>query len=242
VLGLDEHFFTRRKGYATTLCDLRHHKIYDVVLGRSEAALEAYLARLEGKAEVRVVSMDLASVYRSIVRKHFPHARIVADRFHVIRVINHHFLACWKELDPVGSRSRGLTSLIRRHHHNLTPHQQVRLAAYLAAHPALELIYRFKQRLCYLLLKKHRTRKQCEKLAPRFLRAIYQLRQAGLPQLVQLGETLDAWRDEIGAMWRFTRNNGITEGFHNKMELISRQAYGFRNFENYRQRVQVLCA
>ena len=24
-------------------------------------------------------------------------------------------------------------------------------------------------------------------------------------------------------MWRFTRNNGITEGFHNKMELINRQ-------------------
>jgi transposase len=66
-------------------------------------------------------------------------------------------------------------------------------------------------------------------------------RQAGLPQLVQLGETLDAWRDEIGAMWRLTRNNGITEGFHNKMELIGRQAYGFRNFENYRLRVKVLC-
>jgi len=43
-------------------------------------------------------------------------------------------------------------------------------------------------------------------------------------------------------MWRFTRNNGITAGFRTKMETISRQAYGFRNFENYRQRVQVLCA
>ena len=43
------------------------------------------------------------------------------------------------------------------------------------------------------------------------------------------------------AMWRFTRNNGITEGFHSKMELISRQACGFRNFENYRLRVKVLC-
>ena len=41
--------------------------------------------------------------------------------------------------------------------------------------------------------------------------------------------------------WRFTRNNGITEGFHNKMELVSRQAYGFRNFENYRLRARVLC-
>ena len=73
------------------------------------------------------------------------------------------------------------------------------------------------------------------------MRAIYQLRQARLPQLVQLGNTLHSWSGEIATMWRFSRSNGITEGFHNKMELISRQAYGFRNFENYRLRVKVLC-
>ena len=242
VLGIDEHFFTRRSGYATTLCDLRNHKVYDVVLGRSELSLEAYFRRLEGKAEVRVVCMDLAAHYRSLVRLHFPNARIVADRFHVIRIINHHFLACWRDLDAVGSRNRGLLSLMRRHRHNLRADQQLRLAAYLAAHPALESIYRFKQRLCDLLLKKHRTRRQCEQLVPRFLRALYQLRQAGLAQLVQLGQTLASWSQEIVAMWRFTRNNGITEGFHNKMELINRQAYGFRNFQNYRLRVKVLCS
>ena len=113
---------------------------------------------------------------------------------------------------------------------------------YLAEHPALNLIYRFKQRLCYLLLKKHKTRRQCQKLIPRFLRAIDDLRQSGPAPLVTLGETLHSWSEEIARMWRFTRSNGITEGFHNKMETISRQAYGFRNFENYRQRVQVLCA
>jgi transposase len=42
-------------------------------------------------------------------------------------------------------------------------------------------------------------------------------------------------------MWRFTKSNGITEGFHTKMEMISRRAYGFRNFENYRLRVLALC-
>jgi transposase len=241
VLGIDEHFFTRKKGFATTLCDLGNHKVYDVVLGRSEASLESYFLSLEGKDGVRVVCMDLASGYRSLVRKHFPQARIVADRFHVIRIINHHFLACWRDLDAVGSRNRGLLSLMRRHRHNLRGDQQLRLAAYLGERPALELIYRFKQRLCYLLLKKHRTRQQCETLIPRFLRSVYQLRQAGLAPLVQLGQTLAAWSEEIVAMWRFTRNNGITEGFHNKMELINRQAYGFRNFQNYRLRVKVLC-
>lgn len=242
ILGIDEHFFTRKKGYATTFCDLKNHRIYDVTLGRSEAALESYFLALEGKEQVRIVCMDLAAVYRLIVRKHFPKALIVADRFHVIRLINHHFLACWREIDPVGSKHRGLMSLMRRHRHNLKPEQNLRLLAYLAQRPALDLIYRFKQRLCYLLLKKHKTRRECQKLIPRFLRAVVELRQSGLTQLVTLGDTLHTWSDEIARMWRFTRSNGITEGFHNKMETITRQAYGFRNFENYRQRVQVLCS
>jgi transposase len=49
VLGIDEHFFTRRHGYATTFCDLKNHKVQEVVLGRSEASLESYLSRLEDK-------------------------------------------------------------------------------------------------------------------------------------------------------------------------------------------------
>ena len=241
ILGIDEHFFTRRKGFATTLCDLKNHTVYDVVLGRSEAALEAYLQKLEGKDKVLVVCMDLSSTYRSIVEKYFPHALIVADRFHVIRLINHHFLACWRDLEAVGSRNRGLLSLMRRHRRHLRPEQKSRLQAYLDAHPVLDAIYRFKQHLCYLLLKKHRTARQCRQLIPHLLTAIDHLRQARLPHLVQLGETLHSWKVEIARMWRFTRNNGITEGFHNKMETISRQAYGFRNFENYRLRVKVLC-
>ena len=145
-------------------------------------------------------------------------------------------------IDPVGSNNRGLMSLMRRHRHNLKPDQKPRLLAYLAERPASEAIYRVKQRLCYLLLKKHKTRRQCVKLIPRFLRIVAELRHCGLAQLVTLGETLGSWSEEIARMWRFTRSNGITEGFHNKMETISRQAYGFRNFEHYRQRVQVLCS
>ncbi len=74
------------------------------------------------------------------------------------------------------------------------------------------------------------------------LPGVASLRCCGLAPLVQLGHTLYAWRDEIACMWRFTRNNGITEGFHTKMELLQRQAYGFRNFQNYRLRVSVMCS
>jgi transposase len=241
VLGIDEHFFTRRKGYATTFCNLEKHNIYDVVLGRSEASLAAYLHALKGKDRVRVVCMDLSSTYRAIVRRHFPKARIVADRFHVIRLLNLHFLACWKELDAAGARNRGLLSLMRRHRRNLSPAQQSRLGIYFRASPAVEAVWRFKERLTSLLLKKHKTQKQCARLIPRFLRAIADLRASGFAQLVTLGDTLFSWAAEIATMWRFTRNNAITEGFHTKMEVLQRQAYGFRNFTNYRLRVQVMC-
>lgn len=242
VLGIDEHFFTRKHGYATTLCDLKHHKVYDVVLGRSEKALEPYFSRLEGKARVKVVCIDLSSSYRALIRKHFPKAMIVADRFHVIRLINQQFLATWRALDPTGSQNRGLLSLIRRHPQNLKPEQQKSLNRYWIEHPEVRPVYDFKQRLCRLLLKKHCKARHCRRLIPLLLRHIEDLKQGGFEALEQLGRTLGSWSEEIARMWRFTKNNGITEGFHNKMEMISRRAFGFRNFENYRLRVRVLCA
>ena len=243
VLGIDEHFFSRRHGYSTTLCDLARQRVFDIVLGRSEASLEAYMQRLKGKDRVEVVCMDLSVTYRALARKYFPQARIVADRFHVIRLVNHHFLACWKQIDPVGSRHRGLVSLMRRHRSRLKSEEQAaNLMAYLDERPGLKAIYDFKQRLCELLLQKHCSHRKCQSLAKRLVHAIDELRNSKLPYLVQLGETLHSWSEEIATMWRFTKNNGITEGFHNKMETLKRRAYGFRNFENYRLRVRVTCS
>lgn len=39
---------------------------------------------------------------------------------------------------------------------------------------------------------------------------------------------------------RYTKNNGITKGYHNKMKIIVRKGFGFRNFENHRLRVKAL--
>ena len=107
--------------------------------------------------------------------------------------------------------------------------------------PTLKSAYEFKQRLCKLLIIKERTAKGCKKLIPEFLTMIDRLRSSPLASLKTLGDTLFQWRAEIARMWRFTKTNSITEGFHNKMEMISGRAYGFRNFENYRLRVRVHC-
>jgi transposase len=241
VLGIDEHFFSRKQGYATTLVDLRNHKVFDVVLGRDEATLGAYLKGLSGRDRVQVVCMDLSETYRRMIRKYFPNAKIVADRFHVIRWINHQFLKTWGDFDPVGRKNRGLISLIRRHPWNLRPEQKINLEKYFEENPGLKAIYDFKTGLVELLLKKHQKREEAKALIPQLLWHIEQCRKSPLPRFQELARTLKRWLEPIARMWRFTKNNGITEGLHNKMEMLSRRAFGFRNFYNYRLRVIALC-
>jgi len=238
VLGIDEHFFTRKKGYATTLVDLNNHKVFDVVLGRSELSLRQYLSRLPGRDQVQVVVMDLSETYRQIVQRYFPNARIVADRFHVVRLVNHHFLRLWQQQDPLGRRNRGLLSLMRRHHWKLTNEQRDNLARYLEQYPVLKSLYDAKQRLTQLLLLKNLMPKHASKFARKLLDLIKQFAQSPARTLA---DTLTSWIEPIVRMWTFSKSNGITEGFHNKMEMISRRAFGFRNFENYRMRVLAQC-
>jgi transposase len=241
VLGIDEHFFTRKEGFATTLCDLANHKVYDVILGRTAKALDQPLERIAERYRTRVAVMDLSDTYRQIVKTHFPNALIVADRFHVIRLVNHHFLKAWQLLDAEGRKNRGLLSLMRRHEKNLKPEQRPKLEAYLNERPVLAEIYAFKQKLCALLSLKGQRRVALRPIVHDFIDMINQLRATTLEPLRTLGETLDRWKDEIGRMLRFSRSNGITEGFHTKMEMLSRRAFGFRNFQNYRLRVLAHC-
>ena len=138
-----------------------------------------------------------------------------------------------------GVRSE-LLSLIRRHKKSLIPGQLASLGRYLDSHPELTAIYDFKQDLVRILLNKERTARQCKRLIPIFLDYIEKLKGSILSSMVTLGKTLESCREEAARMFRFTKSNSILEGFHNKMEMISHRAYGFRNFENYRLRVKAL--
>jgi transposase len=237
VLGIDEHFFTRKKGYATTFVDLRKHTVFDVKLGRSEPSLRRYLRTIDGRDKVQVVVMDMSETYRSIARRYFPNATIVADRFHVVRLINQHFLNVWKQHDPEGRKNRGLISLMRRHQWRLKDEQHAKLMSYLAEFPVLQALYVVKQKLIRFMLLKTLTARRAKRKLPRYLDLLEALQDSPLRSLVR---TLKSWMAPILAMWRFSKTNGITEGFHNKMEMMSRRAYGFRNFENYRLRLFII--
>lgn len=93
-----------------------------------------------------------------------------------------------------------------------------------------------------LLLIKHQKQSEVKNLIPQLLWHLDELLNSQWAPLKTFGETLKSWLEPIVRMWRFTKNNGITEGLHTKMEMISRRAFGFRNFNNYRLRVIVMCS
>ena len=99
-------------------------------------------------------------------------------------------------------------------------------------------MYEAKQKLNSILLTKNIRAKGARELIPKLMDLIDQFANSPVKTLAQ---TLKSWMEPIVRMWRFSKSNGITEGFHTKMEMMSRRAYGFRNFENYRLRVLAHC-
>lgn len=242
VLGIDEHHFTKKNGFATTFCDLKRRRIYDVQLGRYESSLGNFLANVRGKERTKIVVMDLSNSYRDLIQKYIPWAKIVTDRFHVVRLALHKFAEVWRKLDPDAKQNRGLISLFRRHHSKLTEIQNLKFRKYLQSKPGLEALYDFKNEIHDFLRQKNLTRKKMKLQIARFMQIIQNLKNSNFNSMITLANTFESWQEEILRMLRFSRSNGITEGFHTKMEKISRIAYGFRNFNNYRDRVLLQCA
>lgn len=98
--------------------------------------------------------------------------------------------------------------------------------------------YFAKQQLNGFMLLKTLNAKRVKKMLPKFLALIEQLSNSPAKALAA---SLTSWLEPIVGMWRFSKSIGITEGSHTKMEMISRRAFGFRNFENYRMRLLALC-
>ena len=241
VLGIDEHTIHKGYKFATTICDLSNHRVYDVLEGRKHADLEVKLMSYRGRENVKVVCMDLSATYRNVVRKCFPNAKILADRFHVVRLVLYHFMEFCKAANAEVKWNRGLTHALRTHGMNLKVAQRDRLKSFLENNPAIEVCYEFKERLCGLLNRKTQTARDCRSNIKELKAMMKQMKYESTVEFVKLANTISDWFAPIIRMWRYTKNNGITEGFHRKMKLIQRQAYGYRNFQNYRLRVLVLC-
>jgi transposase len=105
----------------------------------------------------------------------------------------------------------------------------------------MEQLYKKQLNVRQLLNLKHQGKRSCRKHSKKHFKLIDELLDCGLESMKTPATTLKDWAEEIGRMWRFSSYNGVTDGFHRKMKLIQRCAYGFRNFENYRLRVIAQC-
>ena len=240
-LGIDEHTLHKGQRFCTTFCDLKNHRVFDVHPGRSEEDLAAFLAALKGREKVRLVCIDLSSPYRRLVRKWFPRAKIVADRFHAVRLVYQHCVQLMRAIAPQIRNRRGSLTALRKAPEKLTPEQRLRRDRLFEQYPAIKAIYEQMHALRTLMKHKRQTKKQCRMHIKELLGHIHKLKHSGLAPLQTLARSLKQWIEPIALMWRFSKNNAITEGFHRKMKLIQRRAYGFKNFNNYRLRVIAQC-
>jgi len=89
-LSFDEAHHRRGHELATVVSDLDRRCVIDVLDGRSRRTVERYLRSLPEQTRygIEVVSIDPYDAYRQAIRAVLPCARIVCDRFHLVRGAN----------------------------------------------------------------------------------------------------------------------------------------------------------
>jgi len=235
--GVEEFALFRNAGYRglynMNLSDLR--KLKSIPTGRSPLDFM-------GKDELAANLFRTTQTDAKIKREHIKGQKNLEAAAEAVGVMVHQTIAEISGQRPEDlPAQRNILNLLRMSPKNLSPEQSQELKAFLKKHPALKVIYEEMQALRALLKLKHQTVRQCRKLTRQLLAFIKRLASSPHENMATLAQTLSTWIEPIARMWRFTKNNGITEGFHRKMKLIQRRAYGFRNFENYRVRVIAHC-
>ena len=91
-IGIDEHLFKHdfrlaQRRFVTMIVDHKNKRLMELVEGKTAPELRAALEYITGRENVRWVSLDMSDSYRSFVRSFFPNAQLVADKFHVLRLI-----------------------------------------------------------------------------------------------------------------------------------------------------------
>jgi transposase len=250
-LGIDEIALIKGKGnYCAVLIDLEKSKLISILPARTQSEISQVMREwgTEVLDSIEEVSIDLWKGYRNLVTELMPKAQVVADRFHVMAQIN-------KELDIQRKREkRKVEDLIKVAN---TPEEK-------AKHEQVLEVFK-KSKYVLLKNEKDLSEEQESKLiqvkeAASNLKRMHELKEEirkifeqsnhWLTGLFKLGRwlasakkyfpdsqnTIIRWLDAIIAYFDNRTTSGVVEGINNKLKLIKRSAYGFRNFENYRIR------
>lgn len=239
-------------GMSMILMNIENHRTIDIILSRRNRYLRNYFLRYDRAARlaVRTVTVDLYTPYRHLIHELFPHAIIIADHFHVVaqayRALNKIRV---KAMNQAGNGSHQWRALKHFWKLILTPAGLLKYDNYwsrrnfgytqltdveviqrlLAFNDDLKQAYRYYQDL--ILAINHRSKDE--------LNHLLAIKWTQLPQSLQkVQRTLRRHRKEIITSFKYgDYTNGPVEGTNNKIKVIKRAAYGFRNFFNFRARI-----
>lgn len=238
VLGIDEHFFSRRKGFTeftTVFCDLKKRRLFEMCLGKDKKSIIEQIKHIPGRENVKVVVIDMSNGYRSLIKEFFPNAIIIADKFHMLRLITPALLKVRKNIH--GHRQDlQQRRLLLKNREDLDYFVRSDVDKYLKKHPELDELYRIKERL--------REVYRCRgfKIAQINLeRLINQMTLSSLEAVQRLRSTLIKWKDEILNYFENRWTNGFTEATNGSAKALQRRARGYKNFVNYRLKTLNAC-
>lgn len=255
ALSIDESAFRRRFRYHTVISDPERGVVIDLFEGRSKTGVAAWLGQLSPQVSegIETVVMDMFWPYRHAVEAALPNARIVADKFHVLRAISE---AAQKVRRRFGRRSYhqrlGRDGGSNRQHHPASDPELFRArwvfmkrASRLTEAEVLWLDDLFDRtepevRAAWLLKESFAAIYQAPDRAEAERRLdtwIHNLPAAGIAEFTNVWRTLRWWREQILAYFDDPLTNGFAEGITNKIKVMKRSAYGFRTPERYRRKV-----
>lgn len=239
VLGIDEHRFKKGKNgfaeFVTMLTDVGKKKIFELAETRKNETLIKNLEHIPGRQNVEFVVMDLCRGYRKFAMTVFSQAKIIADKFHVLRLLNPSLIRERARIH--GARQElHLRRKLLMNRPKLEYFERSDLDHYLKNHPKLNELYRYKESLHQLYRTKgyNRAKWALEKL-------IEQMQSSEFAEIQTLRRTLKQWQDPILEYFRARFTNGFTECMNRIAKLVQRRGCGYRNFRNYRLRTLSAC-
>lgn len=234
VLNVDEHSFSGRD-MKITIGEIRNKKILSVLKDDRQDTLRKYLKSLpdEAKSRIKEVCIDMKPAYLNVLEEILPQSKIVTDRFHVVKEMVRQVEELRKIMQNEGRIGNKKINrfLLAKNREDLTVDEQKRLKTIFAKNkkfPALQNAYFVKEKVREIYLSK--DKKEAER---KFDMLISQLEQIEVGKLREMRDTLKRWRPYILNFFESGTTNSFIEGCHNKIKLIKRMSYGFRNFRNY---------
>jgi transposase len=234
-IAIDEIAIGKGHRYLTIVLDLESGAVVFVGDGKGADALKPFWKRLRSsKAKIQAVAMDMSAAYRGAVSTHLPEAKIVFDRFHVMKLFNEKLSdlrrALYHEATDVMQKKvlKGTRWLLLKGAENLDEErdEKTKLKEALALNQSLAVAYYLKEDL------REFWEQPGKKFGTLFLDGwIKRAEASGIKILQQMAKTLAVHRSGLLAYYDVMITSGPMEGTNNKIKTMKRQAYGFRDKE-----------